>query len=1010
MNMKKIISAALSLVLAFGAVLPAVQTVSAAPTEEWAKKANEEGKPLVDYLHTPFASAEEKLASMRKVKEEHGVELYFEDYTGEVAIKNKQSGQILFSNPWDIGASYNTGSDETREFLLSQLIISYDDNGVEKKMSSYKEAALRGQIILKNIKGGIRVEYTIGEEKTTRLAPRMIEQSRFEEMIVNNIDSEWVRAKLLALYQLKDPNAPDLDNSARLQMQQQFPATKQMAIYVCSPDITPKELLDIEKWIKQYCPLYSYEELEADHNATGYVVDDAAPPMFKMALEYRITEDGDLEARLPANGIRFDESVFKLKTVILLPYMGAGSNQYTGYTFIPDGSGTLIRYEDVKGETYNVSGQLYGPDYAYHKIGSQHTETMRLPVYGVVTNYKETELVTMKEKLTDAYYDEKLDKTVPATYREYTVENVVSEEDVGFFAIITEGDSLGTLMSEHGGVAHNYNTVYSIFIPRPSDEYNLAESISVGSNATWIVESPRKYTGSYRILYKMLTDEKIAADKNIKDYYAADYMGMVNAYRDYLYETGVLTKLQDTTSDLPLYIETFGSMETTKRIMSFPVEVDTPLTTFEDIKTMYNELTAAGVGRLNFRLTGYSNGGMDATMPYRVDWVKAVGGDEGFADLLKYAAEKGFGIYPDFDFAYANSMEVGDGLSLRKHAIKTIDDRYTSRRHYDAATQSFDRGFSLCISPSVYEYFYDKFNKNYSKSNPTSVSVSTLGTDLNSDFDEDEAYNREDSKNFTVEVLQKISTDYANVMIDGGNAFALPYANHIMKISTNSSQYIQASEAIPFVGMVLHGAKYFAGSPLNMEGDVKSAILKAIENGSSLYFILSMQNTAELKEDRSLSQYYSVSYEIWKEEVVEYYKVLNDATKDLQTSLIVDHAFLDGERVPDNDEKAADYAALQAAKKAEQEAQQKLKDDAERQKKYNELHGITDAEVVAPSAPAETETAPAVSKYATTAGSIVYVEYEGNVKFLLNYNSFEITTKYNGRTYTIPALDFVRIG
>lgn len=38
MNMKKIISAALSLVLAFGAVLPAVQTVSAAPTEEWAKR------------------------------------------------------------------------------------------------------------------------------------------------------------------------------------------------------------------------------------------------------------------------------------------------------------------------------------------------------------------------------------------------------------------------------------------------------------------------------------------------------------------------------------------------------------------------------------------------------------------------------------------------------------------------------------------------------------------------------------------------------------------------------------------------------------------------------------------------------------------------------------------------------------------------------------------------------------------------------------------------------------
>lgn len=1003
-KMKRIASAALSLVTVLGALVPsAVQPVSAA----WADKVDDDGNPIIDYVNTAYTSAEDKLADMVLVKEENGAQIWFEEFTGEIAFVNTASGQILFSNPWDVAADYNKSSASTRQKLLSQLIIKYEDNGVDKEMYSYTDAALRGQITLKNIKNGVRVEYTIGEEKTTRLVPRLIEKSRFEELVLNQIEDDWTRNKVASFYTLKDPFDEKHTTKMVKEMQAKFPITKEMAVYVCDPDIKPSELERLEGYIKNNCPDYSYEELEKDHQMTNYEGDDAAPALFKLALEYTITADGDLEARLPANGIRYDESAFKLKTVTVLPYMGAGSNNYTGYTFIPDGSGTLIRFEDVKGTSYNVSGTVYGSDYAYHTIGNQHTEVMRWPVYGVVTNYSTSWTETVQKVVQEAYKDEN-GYTIPPVTERVNIEHVETNS-TGFLAIITEGDSLASLMSEHGGPLHSFNAVYPQFTPRPSDQYNLSASMSVGSNTTWTVESPRKYTGSYRIVYKMLTDENIAEEKNLTDYYTADYMGMVNAYRDYLYENGTLTTLTDTTDDTPLYIETFGSMETTKRILSFPVTVDTPLTTFEDIKTMYNELTEAGVGRLNFRLTGYANGGMNATYPYHLNWVSVVGGDDGFTDLLDYANSEGFGVFPDFDFAYVHETDFMDGVSYRQHAVKTIDDRYTSKRYYDAATQTFTNDFAICISPSTYEHFYDKFSSNYKKFNVDSISVSTLGTDLNSDFDEDEPYNREDSKDFTVEVLEKIAADYDNVMIDGGNAYALPYADHIMKISTNSSQFLQASEAIPFMGMVLHGAKYFAGSPINMEGDIDSAVLKAIENGASLYFILSMQNTAELKDDQSLNEYYSVSYEIWKDEVVEYYKILNDATKDLQTSLIVDHEFLDGARVPDADELAADQAAVQAAKDAAAEAEAKAKAEIERQQNYNKLHGIEE-EVTTTVETVEVAEVDTTSKYATGAGTIVRVEYEGNVNFILNYNSFDITVKYGSKTYEIPALGFVRIG
>ena len=45
---------------------------------------------------------------------------------------------------------------------------------------------------------------------------------------------------------------------------------------------------------------------------------------------------------------------------------------------------------------------------------------------------------------------------------------------------------------------------------------------------------------------------------------------------------------------------------------------------------------------------------------------------------------------------------------------------------------------------------------------------------------------------------------------------------------------------------MLHGYIEFAGTPFNKEGDTDYALLKAIENGSGLYFLLSFQNTQEL--------------------------------------------------------------------------------------------------------------------------------------------------------------------
>ncbi len=1047
MKITKIISAFLALVMLLGSVVISVDAA-------WEDKVDNDGEPIISYLTQVYSSPEEKLADMVLCTEAYGYQLWFEEFTGEVAVVDTTTGQTWFSNPYDLNSGYQAISDSTKQQLLSQLRISYLENDVEKTMDSYTEAALRGQIVMKNIKGGIRVEYTLGEEQTTRLVPRMIKKERYEEMILSQVDDEWVLSKLTSFYTLKDKDDPTLTERGVIEMQSKFPITTEMAVYVCDPDIKARELKELEGYIKEYCPNYTYEELDYDHQLTGYTGDDAAPPRFRMALEYKLTEDG-LEVRLPANGIEFDESAYQFETVNILPYFGAGSNENTGYLMIPDGSGAIIRYEDFQGQSVNIANNMYGSDYAYHEIEGQHTESMRMPVYGIVTTVdkelsinniaaaKAAEEAAEAEKALKEAEEAAKKAEAEANGEEYIPpaeepeDEPVEEEPVstttGFLAIITEGDSLARLMASCGGSLHPYNTVYAMFTPRPSDEYNLADSISVSGNATWTVTSKRKYTGSYKIQYIFLDDERLAEQNNVTDYYTADWVGMATAYREYLTKNGDITKLTDVKDDIPLYIETFGSIETTERIATFPVTVDTPLTTFEDIKTMHSELLELGVNNVNFKLNGYANGGLQPTYPSKLKWTKVVGGNEGFEDLAAYAAENDFEIYPDFDFAYIHSQELLDGVSLKKHAVRTIDDRYSSRRAYDAATQSFDRSMAMAVSPAFYETLYEKFAPNYLKYGNDAISVSTLGTDLNSDFDEDDPYHREDSKEFTVELLEKLDEDYSSVMIEGGNAYAIKYADVILNASLTSSNNSNASQSIPFFGMVYHASKVFTGSATNMEGDIDEAILNAIENGAGMYFILSYQNTNELKENTELSKYYSVSYEIWKDDVAEYYTTLNEAIKDLQTSYIVDHEFIDAERIPDEDEIEADRLAEEAAQaEAEAEAAAQLEKEeraerlaarlaAEAGEPVDETEELDEAETT------DTETTPdedeeeveeeaaeeeetvVLDKYKTTVGSVVRVEYEGDVNFLLNYNSFAVTVEYDGQTYEIDPLGFIRI-
>lgn len=647
---------------------------------------------------------------------------------------------------------------------------------------------------------------------------------------------------------------------------------------------------------------------------------------FDISIIYTVNEKGELDVDVPANSIVYDKEKYMLNSVTPLKYFGASDMSRDGYIFFPDGSGAIAEFDDfyfdkstnLDSIELSVKASVYGQDFAYDSIdkSQRHSQQITMPVFGMVN-------------------------TAESGYKS------------GFFSIIEEGSALATIGYGSGKNKHKYAYTYASFNIHPTDSFDLTESYSVSDLKTYTVASKDTYVGNIAIKIVPLLDSEYAAANAITSYYEASYVGMANRYREHLKATGAIDSLVDATKQLPLYIEAFGSIDVTKRILTFPVTVSESLTTFDDIETMYNELADAkgtltkkaqalraeaaeldekeveekaslearakeydalaaqvdNILNVNFRLTGFANGGMYFSYPSKAKWEKKVGGKRGFRDLLEKSdavasgdnAKANLGIYPDFDFTYINNTAAFDGISKNRDAARMIDNRYASKQVYNSISGEFESLFALLVNTDSLGKLYEKFDKKYSKnfedSSVKNLSVSTLGSDLNSNFNKESFIDRETALGNVSALLKEMSESYS-LMTDKGNVYALEFVDHVLNAPIDSSHFDHSSYAVPFYGMVLHGYVSYAGTPLNYSGSPDYDILRAIENGASLYYILCYQteNLSYLKEDENLSKYYGIDYKNWFDYIVKQYTTVNNAIGGLQDYVISNHEVLLSER------------------------------------------------------------------------------------------------------------------
>lgn len=911
--MKRFLTLALAVVLCASMLLPLFPS---AETTQLGDKATYDKLKAIGYQSTKYYSPEDKLATMTKVIENTTYALYVQEFTGEVCVVNRVTGQMLFTNPYDVADSKASGS--VKDELLSQILIGYyNGEGIFSTMDSYRDGAQQEQILVKAIRGGARVEYTLGAGSKKRVVPHQIEKTRFEETILRPFyeatnesdytfeqylemkhsgDTEKISeaenaesfdfGKFVSFYTLLDPSNPSLTAREQSSILSTYPITEKMPIYTVDEKSTATELNNLEKYIRQYTE-YSLEDMLTDHEMVGYELENSSPAIFKMALEYTLEEDG-FQVRLPARGISFDAATYKLDTIQILPFLGAGRvsaaenplREDDGYNFIPDGSGAIIDFKQNSKAT-KVSGTLYGNDFGFYEGASAATasyQTWRAPVYGTVMESK----MEIRKEVLDENGKVMMDENKkPITE---VVENRTVKQ--GYLAIITEGESLTRVDAASGGTTHEYHAVSTTFFARQTDSYPLDGITVSGGQAVYTKSIERKYVGNYTIKYRLLWDDE------------ADYVGMANAFRSYLEKQGVLKKLDDNKEDIRLYLDLLGALTTTDTFLGMPVEKQAELTTFENAKTILAELKEKGISEQVVRYLGWMNGGLTATAPTEIDVEKVLGGEKGLKDLIAYVQGEGNRLYLDLDFAYVYRTAFFDGFDEEDDTAKTIDNKPAFYKTYNPAFQAYNTHVAYIVSPHKIADFYGEISEKYSSffaEGQKNISVGSLGTAINSSQDELFPLNRENSKEELIAALEKIAASNDSVLVNKGNYYTWKYADTVLDIPLDSSNRNTTTAEVPFLGIVLHGYMNYTGEAINLSGDYEYTILKTIENGGNPYFVLAYQNIPELKIN-GYGEYYAVRYEDWKEDLVKEYNTLNEVLSPLQNCTITDHEIL-GNRI-----------------------------------------------------------------------------------------------------------------
>lgn len=749
--------------------------------------------------------------------------------TAHFSITDLQSGKAYTSVPEEDDDSI---SEDYQKRMASEITIRYyDKNSVANYMYSTADGVKNGGLKVKYNDSTIRVYYTFGTENLDLFVPQVLVPDMYNKMVNTLSESDMFRLQLY--YHLYSARNQDDDYKAMLK---KYPQLAKTDLYILDPTVSSLQKEDIDGYMKQAgitAPSY-----EAILKKLGIQEEKDTHPGFLIPVEYTLTDDG-FQARVLTDKIQEQSDAYKLQQIDLLQYLGATGSRAKGYYLVPDGSGAIIDMNTTRTGTY--SQPFYGSDPSISESSATQLDVpAMLPVFGV------------------------------------------HETDGGLFAMVEGAAAAATLNVQTKSSSSPMNTAYISFA------YRTKDSVS-GDNAD---DSSATDSTAYNIYSAAPLSELPCVQYAVLKADESDYARMAAYYRGYLVSQGYLKKERQTPKS-EVMLDYMCEMTVGRTFLGIPYQEHRVLSTLPEIRSALQKLTDAGFSNIVVRLNGYGSQGMlhGVYNSFRLD--KRVGTTEQLSEIAGFLKRHGGQLFLDADFQKVYTDSMFDGFSQRSDTAYRLDRTLVKTGDYDIVTREYTEKDMVAFFvspiryPAIVSSFWDKLRSASNLSGNMNVSYGSAGEMLGGDYRTALDLNRVSALKLVVKALAS-GGGSKRYMLDGGNAYVLPYASYLADFPVNCSSFDIESRSVPFYPMVVHGYIAYSGGAYNQAKDPQTMFLRSIEYGASLQYLWTTRDDVLLRDTQEEPMVYSACQNDWMQILLAQGKKLKEYYDKVQGAIMTD--------------------------------------------------------------------------------------------------------------------------
>ena len=559
---------------------------------------------------------------------------------------------------------------------------------------------------------------------------------------------------------------------------------------------------------------------------------------FDIPLEYRLKDDS-LEVSIPVSGIK-EYGNGSIARIQLLRYMGAAHNDEEGYLVVPNGSGSLIYFNNGKTTAASYSQYIYDID----PVAASYTTTenitgVKLPLFGIC----------------------RPDRSL-----------LVTVEDGASTALITAGIS---------GVYNDYNYAFPTFVLRNID--NL-RNFGNTTQDVYVLEQDI-YDINCRVRYTFLNEDN------------SGYAGLANYYRERLMAEGVLAK-QEETENIPFYYDIIAGVKETSHFLGVQYLHTFTMTSFKEAGEISTDLKDNGITNQVMNLQGWFNGGYYHDAPHNIRVYAKMGGKSGLETLNQTLAENGGTLYADVDFQevtfaddYFNYNAEGSRYYGAGYVVALGQINPTTL--YNSSGLSYMETKYDILSPKYLPRYVGSFAKKIQKYDVAGLSLRDMGDLLASDKRRTNVINREEALDVLLSQMDVLEATGKKLMTEKANSYVFAYSSDILNVPLTGNDFNIIDENIPLYEMIIHGSISYSSDLLNFEDEdhMQETILQMIEAGAAPHYVFTWEESSKMK-DTGLSRYYATTYETWKDDAIAVYNKVNEPLKYVTGAVITNHEIL----------------------------------------------------------------------------------------------------------------------